>query len=277
MSNHPISILELVGMFPDDPTAEREFERIRWSDGIKCPRREHVNVRVAPKHPSMRWYCNSCRRYFSVKTGTVMQGSNLGCRVWALASRPKGVSATQLARDLGIPRKSAWFLAHRIREVWRELKIERTAGPVEVDETFIGGRERNKHARLKLRAGRGPVGKAPVVGMLDRTTNTVRTFPVESTNAVTLKSWVSSRVLPGTRIYTDDHPAYRGLPNHRSIAHSRGRYVDDDTHTNGIESHWALIKRGFKGTYHSIVSKVPPALRRRVFRTPQHPSVAGHR
>ena len=260
MSTSAISILELARMFPDDATAEKAFEAVRWRNGVECPRCRSRNVREASSHPTMPHYCNPCRRYFSVKTGTVMEASNLGYRVWALAShllasRPKGIAARQLAKDLGVTEKTAWFLGHRIREVWRETRIAKSHGPLEVDETFIGGKESNKHRSKKPRRVTGWMGKTPLMGFLDRDTDTVRTEVIESTRRRVMEPAVLRRIYAGCRIFTDESGSYRGLPNHVATNHSRGYYVEGEAHTNGIESFWALLKRGIVGTYHSISPK----------------------
>ena len=169
-----LTLVELSSMFPDDATAECWFAEQRWPEGLHCPYCGSTNVQSGAKHKTMPYRCREkeCAKRFSVRTKTPMESSKLGFQVWAIAlyqvtTNLKGVSSMKLHRDLGITQRSAWFLAHRLREAWKDNGTQ-FSGPVEVDETFIGGKEKNKHANKKLRAGRGAVGKAIVVGAKDR-------------------------------------------------------------------------------------------------------------
>ena len=253
-----LSLAELLRQFPDDATAEKWFAVCRWPNGPICPHCESDNIQSGAAH-RMPYRCRACRKRFSVRTKTLMADSKLGFQTWLLAvylltTSIKGVSSMKLRRDLGITQKAAWHLSHRIRAVWQADGYLLT-GHVEADETFVGGVEKNKHKDKKLNAGRGTVGKIPVTGVKDRGTNEVRVGIVKTVNRAEIHEFVESHVDPDATLYTDESSAYDGLPNRQAVRHGVGEYVDGQAHTNGIESFWAMLKRGYYGTYHKMSEK----------------------
>ena len=259
-----ITLIELMNLFPDEDSAERWFASIFWPDGVRCPACGSSNIQTRPTRKPQPYRCRQCRKDFSTKTGTLMQGSKLGYRTWAVAlylltTSLKGVSSMQLHRDLGIRQASAWHLAHRIREAWDE-RPDPGAGPVEVDETYLGGKERHKHAGKKRRAGRGPVGKTAVVGARDRHAKRIRATVVAATDKRTLHEFVTTHAAAGSAVYTDEHASYEGLAGyrHETVRHKTGESVRGAVPTNGIESFWALLKRGYHGTYPKVSDRHLP-------------------
>ena len=251
-------------MFPDDKTAEAWYVKRRWPDGVTCPACGSDNVQTGAKHKTMPFRCREkdCCQRFSAKTGTVLEGSKIGFQKWMIAAfllttSLKSVSSMKLHRDLGVTQKTAWFMAQRLRAAFEATGPTVVfEGPVEVDETYVGGKRKNMHARKKLE-GRGTVGKTAVVGIKDRETKQVAVQVVRDTDGETLQGFVREHVEPGAAVYTDDTGAYSGLTEYErgTVKHSAGEYVDGKVHTNGIESLWSMLKRSHKGTFHKIRPK----------------------
>ncbi len=254
-----IGIVKLLEMFPDEETAVKWFENQRWPNGRHCPHCGGTRTKPKPSGKPMPYHCRDCKKHFSCRTGTVMQSSRRPVREWVIAmylmtTNLKGVSSMKLHRDLGITQKTAWMMAQKIREGWKEGK-SLLNGTVEVDETFIGGKEKNKHESKRSHT-RGPSGKAVVMGMKDREANKIIAKPVPERTKEAVQGFVGSYVSRKAMVYTDDHRSYIGLPyEHESVNHSVGEYVRDQAHTNGIESFWAALKRGYYGTYHRMSPK----------------------
>ena len=264
-----ISLAELFRMFPTDESAQAWLEEQRWGGEPWCPHCGSFNVR-RNNHKSMPWRCaeRECRKRFSVRSGTPLQGSPLGYQIWVVAiylltTSLKGQSSMKLHRDLNVTQKTAWFLAHRIRKTFDESDDGEGgghfSGPVEADETYMGGKRANMSnaKRKELEGtGHGAVGKVAVAGIKDRETKQVRAKVVENTDKPTLQGFVVEHTAPGATVYTDDASVYDGLPfDHETVKHSLSEYVKGDAHTNGVESLWSMLKRAHKGIYHKMSPK----------------------
>ena len=254
-----ISIVELLRMFPDNNSCIKWLEQVRW-DGVptcnKCGETERISK---PKSKPNTYWCGECRKQFTVTTGTILHATKTPLQNWIVAiysvmTARKGVSAMQLSKEIGVQYRTAWYMLHRIREACAggEFKLNNI---VEIDETYVGGLEKNKHVDKKLNAGRGTIGKVPVMGAKERDGNVIAS-PVENADGETACKFAKNTVENGTMIYTDDSRIYNQLPfKHDSVNHSGKQWAKGDVNTNSIESVWALLKRSINGTWHHVSPK----------------------
>ena len=254
-------------IFTDADKAREHLEAVRWPDGPVCPHCGVVDEATAMQGKSHRpglYKCKACRKPFSVTVGTVFERSKIPLNKWLLATHlmtasKKGISAHQLHRMLGITYKSAWFMAHRIREAMRPGGETGPLGgegkTVEADETFIGGKEKNRHKskRAKKRLG-GNWGKETVFSLVEREGH-VRSVHTPSVTAATLRPILVAQLDHNTKLMTDDAGQYRHMHrdfDHEVVNHSAGEYVRGEAHTNTVEGYFSILKRGVTGTYHHV-------------------------
>ncbi|MCY4593228.1 MAG: IS1595 family transposase [Bryobacterales bacterium] len=254
--------LRTAAMFPNEETAVQWFEETLWQGQRCCGHCGSVATSAVPNAKPMPYWCKDCRSYFSVRTGTSLARSNVSMRQWAIAiylclTSLKSVSSMKLHRDIGVSQKTAWFMLMRIREAWAVEPDDTFCGPVEVDETYMGGKRKNmSNAKRKKLTGRGSTGKTAVVGLKDRSSNKVSAKVVQSTDKATLQGFVTDRTDSAALVYTDDAAVYDGLDRlHESVKHSIGEYVRGHASTNGVESFWSMLKRAHTGTFHKLSPK----------------------
>ena len=241
-------VLDLGQPFDTNENAEQWFVNTRWPDGVRCARCDSERIHETPYHHNQPYRCSDCKRYFSVKTRTVMQGSKLPHKTWAMAilllmTEKVGINSYELADWLKVTQKTAWSLAQKIREGFRDSELELYSGPVEVDETYIGGRARNQPKERKQRLKK----KSVVIGMIDRDTGKVRVKHIDRAAGVLQCRFIYENTIEWIEVYTDEHKGYTLLRRrkHSTVNHSAGEYGL----TNQIESFWSGLKRGVRGVY----------------------------
>jgi transposase-like protein len=261
----PRTLQQAIQYFSDEQICIDAVAEMRWPKGVVC----ELCGADSPYYlkTQKRWKCRKCRKQFSVKVNSIFEDSPISLTkwlpaLWLLVNCKNGISSYELARDLGVTQKSAWFMLQRLRLALKAkdfgFKLGESGGPVEVDETFIGGKPKNMHRakRLKLKTGQnGYAEKAIVVGILDRDSRQVRAHVIPNVKRETLQKAVLDRVGFGSTVYTDRWSGYDGLKAqeyvHETVTHVE-EYVRGNVHTQGIENFWSLLKRGLNGTYVAV-------------------------
>jgi transposase-like protein len=257
----PRSLTEAILKFSDPNTCLKYVASIRWPNGPECPRCDAKGEAIAFMPTRGLWRCKGCKKQFSVKIGTIFEDSPIGLDKWLTAmwlvnNCKNGVSSYEIARDVEVTQRTAWFMLHRIRLVMQTRSFSKPlGGEIEADETFIGGKARNMHAKDRARKihGRGPDGKAVVAAVLERH-GEVRVRVVATRRKKDVQGIVTDNVAPGSAVFSDALKSYEGLQDtytHQVIDHAEA-YVKGNVHTNGLENFWSLLKRGIHGTYISI-------------------------
>ena len=261
------SIIELLKAFPDEQSCINHLENLRWDGVVISPFDETSKVYKCPKN---RYKCRATNKYFNVRTGTIFEDSKIPLQKWFLAlylfsSHKKGISSHQLAKDISVTQKSAWFMLHRLRYAFTHPEFQKIVseseggGAIEIDESFIGGASKNKHANKKVKNERGGTmhTQQPVFGMRQRGGNVVVQV-VENRNKETLLPIIHSTIEPNATVITDEYTAYKDLSltyDHSRVNHGAKEYVNGMAHTNGIENFWSHMKRGIDGIYHWVSVK----------------------
>ncbi len=263
------TIQQFNDFFKDEKTCYEFLEQQRWDGVPVCPHcgslKTPYKVRARGKFqdiPSYRCSERACDLPFTVRTNSIFEGSKIELRKWfqaayEISTAKKGISSVELATRIGISQKSAWFVNHRLRAMLTETQPELLNGIVEGDESFFGGKNKNRHANKKVpnTQGRAHVDKTAVLGLVQRNGN-VRTFVVPDTNSETLQSIMVANVAKDAILITDAYRSYNGLEKtyqHISIKHTENSYVTDNHfHTNNIEGFWSVLKRGVIGTFHYV-------------------------
>jgi transposase-like protein len=258
----PETLTGAIRYFGDADKCHEFMAAMRWPTGVHCPRcgSERIGKLVLPRRI---WNCRNCRKQFTVKVGTIFEDSPLGLEkwlpaTWLIVNAKNGISSCELARSLGVTQKTGWFMLHRIRLAMQDGSIEKMKGRVEADETYIGGLARNMHKSKKKHLGTGGLGKAAVMGLLERNSpereSRVRCKVVSNVRRPQLDSAVRENVEKGSEVITDAFSSYAKLNDefvHQVIDHAES-YAQGHVHTNGLENFWSLLKRGIKGTYVSV-------------------------
>jgi len=254
------SIIDLLKTFPTEQSCINHLEQLRWNGYIVSP---FDNTSKVYKCKDNKYRCKNTGKYFNVRTNTLFDNTKIELQKWFLAiflvtSHKKGISSIQLSKDIDVTQKTAWFILQRIRNCFN-IEVEQLENDVEIDETFIGGKNKNRHQSKKVEdsQGRSCKDKAPVLGMIERKGKLIAKV-VENTQCKTLTPEIIKNVKNTASVITDEWLGYNSLQkiyDHTFVKHNLGEYVNGKIHTNTIEGFWSLLKRGIIGIYHFTSKK----------------------
>lgn len=256
-----MNIIQIYKTFPTQQDCIDHLEKVRWDNKPVCPYCK--STKQTPMSKENRYHCNTCNTSYSVMVGTIFENTKLDFQKWFLAislvlNAKKGISARQLGRDIEVTKDTAWYMLMRIRKAFVEYG-DLLNGIIEVDETYIGGKNKNRHNDKKTEGGQGRGGddKTAVAGILERGGKVIAK-KVKDVSGKTLKSFIKQNVEKGSKIMSDEWKSYNGLSEnyiHSIVTHGTNQYVNGETHTNTLEGFWSLLKRGVVGQYHYVTPK----------------------
>jgi len=258
------NLYDLREYFSNETICREYLERFRWNGNPVCPFCNSDKLYKLGDGKTYKCSNKECRKKFSATVGTIFENTKIPLSKWFVAmylitSHKKGISSLQLSRDIGVTQKTAWFINHRIREMLKDNAPELLCNTVEVDETYVGGKDRFKHKNKKTGStqGRSVKNKTVMFGLLERE-NKVIAIKIPDTQRSTILPLIDKSIKKGSTIMTDEYFVYRSIPDeykHLKTNHTQGIYVDGIVHTNSIEGFWSLFKRGIIGIYHNVSGK----------------------
>ena len=257
------NLLQLTQYFSDEKNCLEHLKQMRWKDGIYCP---HCGYeKIYSFSDGKRYKCAGCRKQFTAKVGSIFEDTKISLQKWFIAiyllsSHKKGISSIQLSKDLGVTQKTAWFMLHRLRHASKTKAFNAPlSNTVEADETYIGGKEKNKHAnkRTENTQGRSLATKSAVLAIVERK-GFVKAVKSDAVDSKAIGKFITNNVVLGSKLMTDEYRIYRSvqwLYDHNFVKHGSGEYVNNGCQTNTLEGFFSLLKRGIVGIYHFVSPK----------------------